>query len=53
MAPVGADALDFSRLEEAEQHDLHARAHLAYFVEEDRSVRAPSRAGPACRDTRP
>ena len=36
---VGADALDLAGLEEAEQHDLHARAHLADFVEEHGAVR--------------
>ena len=36
---VGADALNFAGLEEAQQHDLHARAHLADFVEEDGAVR--------------
>ena len=38
MAPVGADALNFSGLQEAEQHHLHARAHLAHFVQKHRSV---------------
>ena len=36
---VGADALNFAGLEEAEEHHLHARAHLADFVEEDGAVR--------------
>ncbi len=36
---VGADALNLTGLEEAEEHDLHARAHLADFVEEDGAVR--------------
>ena len=35
---VGADALDLASFEEAEEHDLHARAHLADFVEEHRAV---------------
>src|SRR5579864_7105586 len=39
MRSIRADTLDYARLEEAEQHDLHARAHLADFVEEDRAVR--------------
>ena len=39
MRAVRADALNLAGFEEAQQHDLHARAHLADFVEEDRAVR--------------
>ncbi len=38
MRPIGADALNFAGLEKAKQHRLHARTHLAHFVEEDRAV---------------
>ena len=36
-AAVGADALDFAGLEEAQQQALHAQRHLADFVEEHRA----------------
>ena len=36
-AAVGADRLDFAVFEEPQQHRLHAQAHLADLVEEDRS----------------
>ena len=39
VGAIGADALDLTGLEESQQHDLHARAHLADFVEEHRAVR--------------
>jgi len=35
---IGADALDFARLEKAEEQRLHAQAHLAHFVHEDRAA---------------
>ena len=35
---VGADSLDLARFEETQQHDLHAHAHLADFVEKHRAV---------------
>ena len=49
---VGADALNFAGLEEAQQHDLHARAHLADFVEEHGAVRRHLEQARACRDRR-
>ena len=36
-AAVGADALNFAGLEEAQQQALHAQGHLADFVEEHRA----------------
>ncbi len=36
---VRADALDLAGLKEAQEHHLHAGAHLADFVEEDGAVR--------------
>src|SRR5829696_4110230 len=36
--PVGADALDLTALEKAEEHGLHPARHLADFVQEDRSA---------------
>ncbi len=38
VSAVRADALNFAGLKKAEQHDLHARAHLADFVEEHGAV---------------
>ena len=35
---IGADSLNFTRLEEAQEQRLHAQAHLADFVHEDRSA---------------
>ena len=35
---VAADAMRFTGLEEAEQHALHAEAHLAQLVEKHRPV---------------
>ena len=49
---VGADALDLAGLEEAQQHDLHARAHLADFVEEDGAVGRHLEQARACRGRR-
>src|SRR5262245_1745385 len=35
---IGADRLDFAVLEEPQQQRLHAQAHLADFVEEERAA---------------
>ena len=35
---IGADRMNFARLEETQQHALHARRHLAQFVEEERAA---------------
>ena len=35
---VGADGLDLSVLQEAQQQRLHAQAHLTHFVEEQRAA---------------
>ena len=35
---IGADALNLAGLEEAQEHDLHAGAHLADFIEEHGAV---------------
>ena len=34
----GADGLNLAVLEEAQEHRLHAQAHLGHFVQEDRAV---------------
>ena len=49
---LGADLLDFARLEEPQQQALHPQRHLADFVEEDGAVRRHLELCRACRDTR-
>jgi len=36
-ASIGADLLQLTRLEKTQQQALHAKCHLAHFVQEDRS----------------
>ena len=38
VSAVGADPLNFAALEKAEEHRLHAQAHLAHFVQEHGAV---------------
>jgi hypothetical protein len=38
LDPIGAETMNLAGFEEAQEHGLHARRHLAEFVEEERAL---------------